>query len=550
MKKISPQILQWMKITTIMTALTALSACGGSGYGSDDDSSSGSGGGYTSPQALADQDSDGYADNADNCVAVSNPDQADADADGSGDACDTLPDRYEFTDAAGADTVSYTGQTKRQILLSDLVDAMLALTENAANATSDLDFYFRYNSTTSDTIVSSFKLDGETLLPNNGNTPSAMTYGSISSGKDLVGKIAGGDGAGGGDPNTMIDANMIGWAGGDADPLPVEFVDAMFAELIAISVDGVTPTVTTTGGVAVQIPNVYTSAEGIDYRQMIQKFLLGAVNLSQATNDYLKADFANMLALEGSNAYTAGEHDWDEAFGYFGAARNYNEYSDDEIKGAGGRADYANGYNDANADSLIDVRSEVNLAQSTNCAKRDLGTASNTNPTDFTKEAFDAFILGREILKNAAAAGEITTAAQTALDAAATTAGLTMEKCQAATVVHYINDVIADYADVDSVTAEYADIGTFTNLTKHWAEMKGFALGLQFAGFSPFVDAAVRSDLTTILTKMGDHPVIADGTQGGVVYVGGITQYIADLTDARDLLEAAYGFDSENVANW
>ena len=531
----------------MLISLAALSACGSSG--GDDSSTASSGGGYTAP-ALNDQDSDGYSDGADNCPAIANADQADADADGTGDACDTLPTTYAFTDAAGADTVSYTGQTKRQILLSDLVDAMLALTENAAYTTADLDFYFRYNSTTSDTIASSFDLDGETLLPNDGNTPSAMTYGSIASGKDLVGKIAGGDGAGSGETSVMLDANMIGWAGGDADPLPVEFVDAMFAELIAIATDGITPTVTTTGGVAVQIPNVYTSVEGIDYRQMIQKFLLGAVNLSQATNDYLKADFANMLALEGSNAYTAGEHDWDEAFGYFGAARNYNDYTDEEIKGAGGRAGYANGYNDANEDSLIDVRSEVNLAQSTNCAKRDLGTASNTNPTDFTKEAFDAFILGREILKNAAAAGEITTAAQTALDAAATTAGLTMEKCQAATVVHYINDVIADYANVDSVTAEYADIATFTNLTKHWAEMKGFALGLQFAGFSPFVDTAVRPDLTTILTKMGDHPVIADGTQGGLAKAGGITQYIADLTDARDLLEAAYGFDSENVQNW
>ena len=550
MKKVINPGLHYLKLPIMLISLAALSACGGGGgYGDDSSSGSSGGGGYTAP-ALNDQDSDGYADGADNCPAVANADQADADADGAGDACDALPTTYAFTDASGADTVSYTGQTKRQVLLSDLVDKMLALTEDAGNAVADLDFFFRYDSTTSDTLSSTFDLDGETLLPNDGGTPPAMTYGSISSGKDLVGKIAGGDGLGGGETGAMLDANMIGWGGGDADPLPVEFVDAMFAELIAISSDGATPTVLTTGGVAVQIPNVYTSAEGIDYRQMIQKFLLGAVNLSQATNDYLKADFANMLALEGNNAYTAGEHDWDEAFGYFGAARNYNDYTDEEIKGAGGRADYANGYNDANADGLIDVRSEVNLAQSTNCAKRDLGTASNTNPTDFTKEAFDAFIVGREILKNAAAAGEITAAAQTALDAAAQTAGLTMEKCQAATVVHYINDVIADYGNVDTVAGEYADITTFTNLTKHWAEMKGFALGLQFAGFSPFVDTAVRPDLTAILTKMGDHPVIADGTQGGVAFVGGIAQYITDLTDARDLLEAAYGFDSENVQNW
>ena len=49
---------------------------------------------------------------------------------------------------------------------------------------------------------------------------------------------------------------------------------------------------------------------------------------------------------------------------------------------------------------------------------------------------------------------------------------------------------------------------------------------------------------------MGDYPVLADGTQGGVAFAGGVAQYESDLLAARDIIEATYGFDNENVINW
>ena len=50
-------------------------------------------------------------------------DQADADVNGSGDACDAMPTTYTYDNAVftGSDSsVSYTGQTARQVLIGDM----------------------------------------------------------------------------------------------------------------------------------------------------------------------------------------------------------------------------------------------------------------------------------------------------------------------------------------------------------------------------------------------------------------------------------------------
>ena len=89
--------------------------------------------------------------------------------------------------------------------------------------------------------------------------------------------------------------------------------------------------------------------------------------------------------------------------------------------------------------------------------------------------------------------------------------------------------------------------------------MKGFALGLQFSPKSPFRDGSVDGinldSLKSILTLMGDAPVLADGSQGGVAFTtataqDAIDKYIADLTSARDTLQTAYGFGAEVTASW
>ena len=126
------------------------------------------------------------------------------------------------------------------------------------------------------------------------------------------------------------------------------------------------------------------------------------------------------------------------------------------------------------------------------------------------------------------------------------TAALTWEKCIAATAIHYVNDVTADIAEFSN--GNYADVSNFTNLGKHWSELKGFALSLQFSPFSPFRDTDVTSvdlnDLEAVLSSIGNAPVLATDTQEA------IDAYIQALASARDTLQLAYSFDAENVAGW
>lgn len=506
--------VRWYALFMAILATLTLSACGGSN--SDD-------------QPPADEEQQDDNDN----------DGGDTD---DGDGLD-VPTTYTFPNADGESTVSYTGQTKRHILLEDLVVAMNGLAEDAGqdSVEAGLNFYFRFDSATSDNITSEFNardLDGMNILPQDSGE---LTYGAIAGGKDLIGKIAGGDGQGNGEVDKLIDGDFFGWDDGlEAGALPVDLVDYFFAALADEATDGVSPQIETVDG-PVALDTVTVDAHGRDLRQLTQKFLLGAVAFSQGTNDYLQSDFANMLEVEGDNTYTEGEHNWDEAFGYFGAARDYGNYTDDEIRNIG--------YMDSNDDGAIDIRSEFNFGNSTNCAKRDAGTAGNTNPTDYTAEVFDAFLTGRAILREAAQTGELTEVRQTELDEQIEIAALTWEKCIAATVVHYINDTVADLEAVED--GKFQNLDHFKDLAKHWGEMKGFALNLQFSPVSPFrANAEALADLEEILSAMGDAPVLADGTQAGAPFDGGVDQYIADLLAARTLMQDAYGFDAENVENW
>jgi hypothetical protein len=376
--------------------------------------------------------------------------------------------------------------------------------------------------------------------------------------KNLDEKIAGGSGSENtsgksGETSKLLNDEFFGWADGTtATSLPIDLVYIWIDQLVAEAQDDTGIIIQTVDGpITIDVSEYEGDAEGRNYRQLLQKFLLGAVNLSQLSNDYLRVPFndAEYLGQEGTKDYAKGEHDWDEAFGYYGAARDNNDYTDDEAAGKGGRDTWKNGWYDTDADGSIDVRAEYNMAISQNCAKRDRGS---TTGTDLSKEAMDAFLLGRHVIDVSTARGSMTSGEYAVVQAQADIAANAVEKCVAATAIHYVNDMEDDYALI--VDGQYADKSNFTNLTKHWSEMKGFALGLQFNPESPYAAPEMRDELKQILADMGDAPVLADGSQNGVAATGtaaeAITAYVAKLVAARDKMGVAYGFDTSDVENW
>lgn len=445
-----------------------------------------------------------------------------------------LLDTYSFMSKVGDETassVSYGGQSARHALIAELKyyigNQLQTDLDNGDLATKDaviakLNSFYNADENSWDLLNISF-MDAKQTAFNE----------LSSSYKSVKEKVAGQDEAG---QHKDWSTEFAGW-GEKGSTTPVGLIDLYFQELADIAIDNLGSLRYAPDGVT-EIP-VYVTDNGTDLNQLIQKFLLMSVAYSQATDDYLDEDkglAADNISgdKDGTKDYTSLEHQFDEGFGYFGAARDYLAYNDNEISAKvssdeDGRSDW-NGYHDSDGDGEIDLSSEFNFGNSVNAAKRDRGTASNTNPTDYTKQAMDAFLNGRKLINDNAGMAltedqmsELLTYRDAAVEA--------WELSIAATVVHYINDLNADLDNVGSDDFDYETVA------KHFSEMKGFALGLQFNPYSPLTDAQFEE----VHTLFKDAPVFT---------ADNVAAYQADLIKARNILEDALDFDAENVANW
>ena len=446
---------------------------------------------------------------------------------------DDLLDYYEFESKAmpGESSVSYSGQIARQLLISDLFKLIGAELSDASTFDTNGTFVNReavMNALNSYFDVADYDVASQRLMLTT-TTPGAQTILAEISGssKKLVNKIAGNDATG--QHKDWNNGEFAGWGekGSTTPEALVRTFFSMLADNAQTQLDG-TVRQDPFGN---DITNISLTSDGRDLRQLIQKFLSMSVSFSQGVDDYLDNDVDGKGLLsdhtDTEKAYTSLEHQFDEAFGYFGAARDYLDYSDEEVATKGGRDDWQL-YHDTNGDGEIDFNSEYNFGHSANAAKRDRGA---TVATDFSKEAMDAFLQGRKLLNDTAGVA-LTDEQRTELYGYRDIAVLTWEKAIAATVVHYINDVDADLDKIGT------DDFSYSTIAKHWSEMKGFALGLQFNKATPLSDA----DFITVHTMLGDMPVLTGEDE--------VLAYRANLLVARDLLQAAYAFNAENAANW
>ena len=446
-------------------------------------------------------------------------------------------DTYSFMSKLGDDTqssVAYSGQIARQALISEfthfignklqtqLDDGTLASREAVIT---ELDKYFRTTDEQWDGFEITFLEDSKQKF-----------FANISSSaKSLVGKIAGNDTKG---QEVDFLTDFAGWAPKGA-LTPESLVDMFLGQLAdnaatilsgAVRVDPITN----------ELIPVYVNEDGTDLKQLIQKFLLVSITYSQSAGDYLGADYEGKGLTtdnisEVKNGYTNLEHQFDEGFGYFGATIDYLAYNDKEIGGKvksadDGRDNY-NGKHDTNGDGEYDLLSEVIFGAASNAAKRDLGTVGNTNPTDITTQTMAAFIAGRKII-NDNVGSALTEEQLNALYIQRDLAIGGWEKALAATAIHYINDLNADLEPLKN--GEEFD---FKTIAKHFSELKGFALGLQFNPFSKLSSA----DFIKVHDLIGTKPVLV---------ITDIEQYQEDLIVARDILRDALEYDAVNVANW
>lgn len=440
------------------------------------------------------------------------------------------PETYTFQSRFSEESsVSYTGQTMRQVLIADLKKDIGALTDNidsgsftpeSGDVIARMNFYYDFDGSTAGTTE-----HGINTSPGTAQT----TYNDIAEGKNLVGKVAGNDEVG---QHKDWASAFVGWDDPDVST-PASLVEHWFEQLEQLAIDRANGTIPQTPG-GDEISEVYITESGQDLQQLIQKFLLGAVAFSQGVDDYLDDDTDgkgllsdNTESDEGA-AYTSLEHQWDEGFGYFGAARNYLEYTDEELAGAGGREAFANGYHDADGDGAIDLTSEMNFDYAAYAADRDLGSAEGAK-TDYTQDAFEAFVRGRAIIAEADGALDEDQLAE--LKAQRDIAVTAWEKVIAANVVHYLNATLQDMSTFDSSDYNFADHA------KHWSEMKAFALSLQFNPRTPLTDA----QLSTLQDKMGKAPALPDDAN--------VDAYKTALLDARALLQDAYGFADANMGD-
>ena len=183
------------------------------------------------------------------------------------------PNTYTFTDGSGNNTVSYTGQIER----------LDQLTEMAT-----------YVNSGKEAVLSVAVMDA--MFQNTGNNGGGNF--TFTSTKQLRDKCLATDTA---MFNTYFDE--------------LATASLSFSETASSGQAGTLTTGTST---------YLFASNGMEYAQLIEKGLMGAVFLNQALNVYfgdskMDVDNSTVVNSSGGEYYTAMEHHWDEAFGYFGA---------------------------------------------------------------------------------------------------------------------------------------------------------------------------------------------------------------------------------------
>ena len=434
---------------------------------------------------------------------------------------ESAPQIYQFSSSFDSESsVSYTGQVFRTVLINDLKSFTSSLARgawpgSAGGAINVLNSYFRFDSSAVSRgpgFVNGLSRHRVVVRNGAGELPilEGRIYNGIQSpGKNLVGKVAGED-------NPLRHGRLLGLRPEMGAITPLDFIQEWFQQLAKNAAIGASFTVPN-GDLPVQrIHAADTTPRGINITQIIQKFLHGSLAFSQAAGDYLSTDLGEEKGLnaddtapyKGSRNYTALEHHWDEAFGYFGAAADFLLYSDKQVAKKLSR--------DTNGDGSISLLSEKNHGLAPRGAARiDLKIGG-----DLSSEIMEAFLAGRQLISKKPEGYRKYAKAYAAVVIGGwetTLAGIT---------IHYIN------ATLNAMYAYGTPSYSFMNHAKFWSEMKGFGLSFQFNPIS-LLEPALFKEFHRLV---GDRPILMTASWNE------IEDYQDRLYKARDILSEAFGF--------
>ncbi|MCW8877621.1 MAG: cadherin repeat domain-containing protein, partial [Kangiellaceae bacterium] len=198
-------------------------------------------------------------------------------------------DTYSFVNGDNNSTVSYSGQITRMALIAELnqyIGSELQDDLISGSLTSRQTVIDKLNSFY-EISADDYDLRADTFIIDFIDMPLQTTLRDLSSSqKDLLGKIAGSDAVG--QHKDWNNGAFEGW-GAAGSTTPHELVQTFFGMLgdhAQTYIDGNTRT-DFNGN---EITKIYLTADGRDLKQLIQKFLLGALAFSQGVDDYLDND--------------------------------------------------------------------------------------------------------------------------------------------------------------------------------------------------------------------------------------------------------------------
>ena len=264
---------------------------------------------------------------------------------------------------------------------------------------------------------------------------------------------------------------------------------------------------------------------GLNYQQLLSKFIMGAVFYNQAVDNYLdekmRADTKpNDKPYKDGACYTGKEHSWDEAFGYWGAAAHSLLLSAEQNYNIAKKKDLVSA--DYNEDGVVDLKSEYVFAHAYYASSFDKG-----GKTSYMEDITRAFLDGRKLITSAN--GEkLTDAQRSELMGHVAIISENWQKVIAESVFKYAGSTYKSLVALEDVSND--DLAKeFGKYMKYWGELKGFSMALQVGKDN------IGESATKLNRMIGFGPILMDETQ--IIGIDSKGNYIMDkiysMNDAK-----------------